>query len=143
MTMLQNGVDAKTALLLTNPYKDTISRESVSKLRRKFKQYSLQAPKTVKLAHQAVKDALTNKPIEFTTQKVTKDGEVVELTETIMPSYTNKLAAASMVYDRYEPSIKVQANINIDVDPIDLGSYKNAQSGAENTDKRDPDVIDC
>ena len=104
MKMMANGVDARTTLLLTNPHKDTISRESVSKVRAKFKKWSLQSPEIVKLAHQVVRKTLKGEAIKYTQQKVTKSGEIVTYTETIAPSITNQLAAAGMVYDRYEPA---------------------------------------
>lgn len=124
MTMLQNGVDAKTALLLTNPYKDTISREAVHKLRQKYKKYSLQTPEIVKLAHGVVRKTLKGEIIEFPAQKVTKEGFVVDYTETIAPSITNQLAAASMVYDRFEP-VKAQGSDGPSGNTyIDLSSYQ-------------------
>lgn len=140
MKMMANGVDARTTLLLTNPHKDTISRESVSKVRAKFKKWSLQSPEIVKLAHQVVRKTLKGETIKYTQQKVTKSGEIVTYTETIAPSITNQLAAAGMVYDRYEP-VKVgapavpQGNTYIDLSnyrvivnnvdkPVDSVSYQ-------------------
>jgi hypothetical protein len=42
-----------------------------------------------------------------------------------VPSWTNKIAAASMVYDRCEPVVRQSVQINIDVDPINLDAYRN------------------
>lgn len=90
--MMANGVDAKTALLLTNPLKDSVSRESVSKLNQKFKRYSLTQPSLVKAARNVVKDVIEGKGI------AQPDGTI-----TAIPNASNRLAAATMVYDRYEP----------------------------------------
>lgn len=123
MQMMTNGVDAKTALLLTNPYKDTVSRESISKTRAKFKKYTLTAPAIVKLAHHAIKDCLTDQPIIST--KRDRDGN--EISEAISPTWTNKIACASMVYDRIEPVRTISTNLNLSVEcsPVDLDRWQN------------------
>jgi len=123
MQMMTHGVDAKTALLLTNPYKDTVSRESISKTRAKFKKYTLTAPTIVKLAHNAIKDCLKDQPIIST--KRDRDGNAIS--EAISPTWTNKIAAASMIYDRFEPVRTISTNLNLSVEcsPVDLDRWQN------------------
>jgi hypothetical protein len=112
MKLVDMGLPAKQALQYVN-LKDNISNQAVSKFKAKYKKYSLASPKMVKLANVAIKDCLSDKPI---------NGD-------IFPSYTNKLAAVSLVYDRYEPAIKQQANLNINVDchPVDLARWANVE----------------
>lgn len=104
MKMMSSGVDARTTLMLTNPLKDKVSTQGIHALKQKYKRWSLQSPEIVKLAHQVVRKTLKGETIKYTQQKVTKSGEIVTYTETIAPSITNQLAAAGMVYDRYEPA---------------------------------------
>lgn len=112
MQMIDNGVDPKTALQLVNN-KDKIHPQTVHNLKQNYKKYSLTRPKLVKAAHNQVQRILAAEPREITQQKVTKSGEVVEVIEVIAPSDTNILAAASMVYDRYEPVVKADAGNTI------------------------------
>ena len=133
MLMLDAGVNARTALLLTNPDKDKISRVAEHKLRAKYRKYSLTRPSTVKLAERAILDTLQDRVIQHAAQKVTKDGEVVDYTETIAPTYTNKLAAAAVVYDRYEP-VTGSEEAGVRLTLIDLSGYRNQIS--------EPDPVD-
>jgi hypothetical protein len=143
MKLLDSGVNAMDALLLTNPLKDKVSAVAVHKLKAKYKRYSLQAPGTIKLAHNQIKRILSGEERVLDQQRVTKDGRVIDYKEVIAPSDTNIIAAACMVYDRYEPAIKVQANINMDVDPVSLDGYRNRQSGADKPQIIEGKVIDC
>ena len=124
--MVQAGIDPESALKYAN-LKTKVSAKQVSVLRQKVKKYSLQAPSVVKSANNQVKRILAGEVREIPKQAVAKSGEVVDYTEVIAPSDTNILAAASMVYDRYEPAVKIQANVNLDVDPVDLGVYLNSR----------------
>jgi len=118
MTLMQHGMDAHTALLLTNPHKDTISKQSVSIVKKKFKIYSLQNPGIVKLAHNVIKDVLAGQGIEI----IGKSGT----TETVaIPSATNRIAAAAMVYDRYEPVRSVQEATQQVIHPVNIGTFLN------------------
>ncbi len=124
--MLDAGVKPEVAVqLLNNTNKP--ARSTVSLLKAKYKKYSLSAPKMQKLAHNAIQDCLTDKPIKQTLTKKDKEGKEIEIIEETVPSWTNKIAAASMVYDRIEPVInKSQSvNVNIDVSPVDLSLYRN------------------
>lgn len=108
--LVESGLEPSEALKAVN-YTRKISPQSVSVFKKKLKKYTLTNPTIIKLAHQAIKDCLNNKPI---------NGE-------IYPSHTNKLAAASMVYDRVEPTIKQTQNLNVNVDchPVDLSRWSN------------------
>ena len=146
MKMLDAGVDPKTALMLTNR-KDKISDVAVYKLKEKYKRYSLTRPKTVKLAERAVLDVLEGKEIEYTAQKVTKTGEVVDYKEKIVPSASNKLAAAAMVYDRYEPvkqqDQQVTSNTYIDLTTYQIGSINTGKvEGSQALPCRDAEIVE-
>lgn len=123
---INHGVDEKTALILAHGGKQ-VSPGAITQFKAKVAKYRLTAPNMVKLAHNAVKDALKDKAIEVQQQAFDKKtGEVVEYTEKIAPTWTNKLAAAAMVLDRNEPVVKVNHNVNVNLDfmPIDLEDYK-------------------
>lgn len=144
LRMMENGVDALTALQLTNN-KTNISPVTHSKLKTKYRRYSLQAPKMVKLAHDAVKDCLTDQPI--INVKRDKDGN--EISEAISPTWTNKIAAASMVMDRYEPVITKSQSLNVTVEasPVDLSRWLNqcnelSTDSKNNVSTQDDKVID-
>lgn len=122
--LIDAGLSPREAMQATNLKKD-VSPAGVALIKRKYKKYSLLQPKTVKLAENQIKRILKGEAREVTQQKVSKDGEVVEYTEQIAPSDTNIIAAATMVYDRYEPVVKQVLNVNVDVDPVDLGAFKN------------------
>lgn len=128
--MVNSGVDPYTALQLANN-KDTISGAAVCKFRKKVNRYSLQHPSVVKAASNQVKRILSGEVRELDQQKVTKDGEVVNYVEQIAPSDTNILAAAGMVYDRYEPVRTISTNLNLSVEcsPVDLDRWQNRSLG--------------
>jgi hypothetical protein len=122
--MLDAGVKPEIAVqLLNNTNKP--ARSTVSLLKAKHKKYSLTAPKMQKLAHSAIQDCLTDQPIKQAIIKKDKDGNAIEIIEETVPSWTNKIAAASMVYDRCEPIVRQSVQINVDVDPINLDAYRN------------------
>lgn len=124
--LVDMGIEPKQALQITN-FKKDITAQAVHKFKKKYNKYSLTAPKIQKLAHNAITDCLSDAPI---IQK-RKDKQGNEIVEEIPPTWTNKIAAASMVYDRVEPVIRQNANLNLNVDvhPVDLSLYLNAQSG--------------
>jgi hypothetical protein len=99
----------------------------VYKLKAKVRKYSLQAPDVSKLAHNQIKRILKGIPREEDHRTVTKDGQVIEYTDKVYATDTNMLAAVSMVYDRIEPVIRqnVNLNANIDISPVDLSVYRN------------------
>ena len=80
------------------------------------------------MAHQAVKDTLQGKEARYDAVKVFSNGKREAYQEVIVPSYTNKLAAASMIFDRDQP-IKgqqgsqapsfTQVNMNVYLNPSD------------------------
>lgn len=105
---VDSGLSPKEALQLTN-FKENISREAVCKFREKYRKYSLTKPKMVKSAYDQIHRILAAEPREVTQEKLTKDGEIIEITEKIVPTDSNILAAAGMVYDRYEPVQPEQA----------------------------------
>ena len=102
------GLQPQEALQITN-HKPRITSEAVRKFNRKFDKYSLVKPDLVKLARNAVKDVLDNKPI---------NGD-------IYPTHSNKLAAASMVYDRFEPVKSQQTEANQVITHIDFSVINN------------------
>jgi hypothetical protein len=122
--LVEAGLEPREALKAVN-YTSKISPQSVSLFKNKLKKYSLSQPKIIKSAHNQLKRILAGEVREIEQQAVTKAGQVIDYTETIAPSDTNILAAVGMVYDRYEPAVKVQANINANVSPVDLSRYSN------------------
>ena len=96
------GETPEEALKLVNN-KNKITSGAVSHLRKKIRKYSLTHPKLVKLAQDVVLDTLKGEVTELQQEKVTNTGQRVEYIERIAPTVTNKLAAAAMVYDRFEP----------------------------------------
>ena len=95
----------------------------VGKVKQKVKKYSLLQPSTVKSANNQIKRILAGETREISQQAVTKAGEVVDYIETIAPSDSNIIAAASMVYDRFEPvksnvPAEAQGNTYIDLSVI-------------------------
>jgi hypothetical protein len=122
--IVKHGVDEKTALVLSG-CKTQMSNGNLSRFREKVRKYALTAPAMVKMAHNAVKDTLAMKPITYEASKPVAGIGIVDYTETIMPSITNRLAAAAMVLDRDQPIVRmnVNANLNSDMDPIDLAAF--------------------
>ena len=102
LKMMAMGEAAETALQLTNS-RDTISREAVRKLEAKYRRWTLNSPTMAHLAHSQVKRILKSIPRRVKKEVVLKNGQTAEITEQIVPSDTNILSAAMMVYDRYEP----------------------------------------
>lgn len=118
MALVQAGLKPKEALKAVN-YTNKISDRAVSSFNKKFRKHSLTAPTMVKLAHHAVKDCLTDTPIT----QVKKDKQGNEIVEEIAPTWTNKLAAAAMVYDRVEPVKGGTDTPGQTINYIDLRSY--------------------
>lgn len=122
ITMIQAGINPAEALKYVN-LKDNISGSAVAKIKQKVKKYSLLQPSTVKSANNQIKRILAGETREISQQAVTKAGEVVDYIETIAPSDSNIIAAASMVYDRFEPvksnvPAEAQGNTYIDLSVI-------------------------
>ena len=114
--LVEAGLKPKEALQAVN-YTNKISGQSVSEFKKKLKRYSLTHPKLLKLAHNAVKDCLTDQPII----SKRKDRQGNEITEETPPTWSNKLAAASMVYDRVEPTRQPEApggGLTVNIIPI-------------------------
>jgi len=124
IAMMDSGMDAKTALQVVNntprPAKATIYS-----LQAKHRDHTLTAPSTVKLAESQLKRILRAKAKREDHTKVMGNGEVVVYTDNIYPTDTNIIAAAGMVYDRYEPAVKMQASLNMAVDVVDLSTFRN------------------
>ena len=118
------GLQPQEALQITN-HKPKITSEAVRKFNRKFDKYSLVKPDLVKLARNAVKDVLDNKPI---------NGD-------IYPTHSNKLAAASMVYDRFEPVKSQQTEANQVITHIDFSVINNTINTSTDTQNKD-NIID-
>ena len=101
------GMEPKEALIMATGNTSPTSK-TVLEFKEKVRNYVLSQPSMVKLAHKAVKDVLGMKPI------VMGDGKE------IIPSHTNRLAAASMVYDRVEPVIRQNMTLNVNANLRDL-----------------------
>ena len=123
ITMCQAGIDPREALKYVN-LKDNISPKAVSNLRQKVKKYSLLDDSVVKAAQTQVKRILKGKAREEAHSKVNKAGEVVQYTEKVYPTDSNILAAASMVYDRYEPIQGSEGDAGQGNTYIDLSQYQ-------------------
>ena len=102
LKLLAMGETAENALRLTNA-KDTINRETVKVLEEKYRRWTLSSPTMAHLAHSQVKRILKSIPRRVKKEVVLKNGQTAEIIEQIVPSDTNILSAAMMVYDRYEP----------------------------------------
>ena len=121
--LVQAGLTAKQALQATN-YKEVISARAQSKLREKCRKYSLTDDSTARLASNQIKRILKARAREEAHKKVTSTGQVVEYIDNIYPTDSNILAAASMVYDRYEP-VKSQEQAQGQGNTyIDLSTYQ-------------------
>lgn len=125
LAMMGNGTDARTALQIVHN-KEKVNKNTVTELKKKYRKYSLQAPGMIKSANSQIKRILSGEVREITQQKATKDGQVIEYTEQIAPSDTNILAAAAMVYDRFEPAVRQTLNVNVEVDVVDMSVYANS-----------------
>ena len=124
--IVHHGVEPREALKLAtgNP---SPGRTAVMEIKQKAARYSLSRPAMVKLAHKVVADTLKGKPDQIVQQKVDKNGQVVEYVEQIAPTHTNKLAAASMVFDRAEPVVRQNVNLNGDLKdfmPVNLSDFE-------------------
>lgn len=120
--LVMAGIDPAEALKMVN-FKKTISAMAVHELKQKVRKYSLSAPSTVSLASKQIKRILKNDPRQEDHAKVSKDGQVIEYTDNVYPTDSNILAAASLVYDRYEP-VASQAAPGQAIQHIDLSSYR-------------------
>ena len=100
--LVEAGLEPAEALKAVN-YTAKISQTSVSQFKAKLRKHTLTNPAIVKSAHGQIKRILKGETREVNQQTVTKDGQVIDYIETIAPTDSNILAAASMVYDRFEP----------------------------------------
>lgn len=91
------------------------------------------------LAHKAIKDTLRMKPVEITKKIVTKDGDVIEYTEELIPSHTNRLTASDMVLVRTQPVVQRidQRNVNVNISDATAAEMIKALAGMSM-----PDLID-
>lgn len=122
---LTTGITPKDAYTLANGKPPT--PPTATRLKHLVEKYSLQRPMMQKLANQAIKDTLEGKEARYDAVKVFSNGAKVPYQEVIVPSYTNKLAAAAMIYDRIDPLVRRSENLNVNVDcsPVDLAKYRN------------------
>ena len=123
---VNHGVTPKDAYTLVNGKVPTPA--TLTRFKQKVSKHSLQAPGMAKLAHQVVKDALMGVGAAVHQQAFDKKtGKVVDFTETIAPTFTNRLVAAAMVVDRVDPLVRRSENLNVNVDcsPVDLEKYRN------------------
>ena len=132
--MIQAGIDPAQALKYSN-FKDNVSESAIAKIKQKARKYSLLHPTLVKSARTQVKRILGGETREIHQQSVTKAGQVVDYIETIAPSDSNILAAASMVYDRFEPVKSNQEATTINNTFIDLSHYKTDNTSKDTQNK--------
>jgi len=122
--LMEMGETAENALRLTN-CKNEVSKGAIYNLEQRYKKWSLQRPEVVELAGKQFNRILKGGKRTIKKQKVTNTGQVIDYTEQIAPSDTTILAAVSMVYDRYEPVVNKNVNINVNLAPIDLSEFRN------------------
>jgi hypothetical protein len=123
--MLDSGCTALDTLKISNN-KATISKQAAHQLIHEYKKYQLASPELIQLSHKVIKEALKGKEHTYTAQKVTPKGDVVDYKEVIAPTYANRLAAASMVYDRFDPVKQTgSGNGESQPHPINLQLYIN------------------
>lgn len=143
LKLMDAGVAPKEALQITNCKKD-ISWEAVKSLKEKYRKHSLTEPSTVKLAYKQIRRILQAESRGVVQQKMSKDGQVVEFTEQIAPTDSNILAAAGMVYDRYEPVRGQESGTGQGNTYIDLSSYRvSLSTGSDNVpcDRQTLDMV--
>jgi hypothetical protein len=124
--VVNHGLTPSDALCLATG-KQQIDSGTLSRFRAKVQKHSLARPAMVKLAHSVVQDVLRGKADSVTTQKLGKNGQVVDIIEQIAPTHTNKLAAAAMVFDRAEPVVRQNVNLNGDLKdfmPVNLDDFR-------------------
>jgi hypothetical protein len=110
----------------------------------KLKKYKLKESKLISPAYKALQETLKMKPLQTNEYKTCpsckgKENERPEaaiclickgrgvLRVEIYPNHATRIEAAKMVYERFDPAIKHQANINVnmDVDPVEMARYLN------------------
>jgi hypothetical protein len=128
--LVDNGVPEDLALQVVNNNRQ-ISQQAISQFKQKLVKYSLTSPKTVKAAANQLSRILKAEPRSIKQQKINKDGEVIEYIEQISPPDSVIMTAIGEVYSRYQPATTQNLNVNVTVDPIDLGEYLNRQSGGK------------
>ena len=130
---VEAGIPAKEALKAAN-LTDKISDQAVAKFKEKFRKYTLTSDSTVSLAHRQIKRILRGKAREAAQEKINKAGEVVKIIEQIVPTDSNILAAAQMVYDRYEPVRGQEQGVGSGNTYIDLSTYTNTSISVQPVD---------
>jgi hypothetical protein len=132
VNLVNHGMSERDALQVVHN-KDKISNAAISKFKAKVNKYSLSSPKIQKLADSQLKRVLEGRPriveIPLTDKAgvLVKDdaGNQVMTQVATIPTDTNTVAVLGMVYDRTQPAVKMQANINIEFSPVDLSAYYN------------------
>lgn len=82
--------------------------------------YDLTNSNFIKLASNVVKNVLKGTPTEVRHTDLDKNGNLVEIIKDIHPKHSEKLQAASMVYDRAQPVKRSEAEVNISFIQINL-----------------------
>jgi hypothetical protein len=124
LKLVNDGIEPVKALQIVNN-KDDLDPTTIRRFKNNVLKYSLKTPGTVKKAKSQLDRILSAQPRELKQQKLGKDGQVIEYIETIAPPDSVIMSAVQAVYDRYEPAVQQQLNVNVTVDPIDLGEYLN------------------
>jgi hypothetical protein len=109
---MDNGLSCEQARTLVKPNK-SVTVDADYKLKANYKKWALTNPKRVKKASNIYDRVLSGKPL------VDKSGD--------KPTNTMILSVAKEILDRQYPKVTINQNLNVNVDlsPIDLESYRN------------------
>ena len=138
MKLIDKGITIEEAVKLAKG-KDKIHPNTKTDLKKKYDRWRLTQPGIVRLAQKAVKDTLKMAAVKTGNQVLCPEckgkakeesicalcNDVGLVNESIVPTTTNRLAAAQMVMDRVDPVIRQNMNLNLNatVDPVDLSTY--------------------
>ena len=139
----EHGLDVKSAMRLAG-YPENIPEKTLSYMKSKVAKHCLTAPGMVKLAHSAVRDALAGRGVETLKQEIDpKTGKMKEIKEiTALPTATNRLAAAQMIYDRIEPIKGQQGNQAPQFTQVNINLYSNPADRFVTETATEKNVID-
>lgn len=115
--------------------------KSVYDSKTRLNKHNLSNRKLGSLAFKAVKETLKMKPLKTNEFKICPackndmekvlscpicKGNGILRTE-IFPSHGNRLEASKMYYDRADPAVSINHNLNVNVDisPVDMSKYRN------------------
>jgi hypothetical protein len=139
--MVDAGISPREAIETVN-LKSHMTDAAVSRFADKYKKYGLNNEETAHLASRQIKRILRARAREEAHTKVTKDGQVIDYTDNIYPTDSNIIAAAAMVYDRYEPIKSADPGQGAGNTYIDLSTYQIAVNVDKPVDRSSCQPID-